>query len=241
MARLSDRYRVIAVDLYGYGKSPAWPGDRDLALEDEITQLAPILDSAERIHLVGHSYGGLVSLKLALGDPSRLASFTLYEPTCFFLLADDPENRAAYEEIAGIREETSRLVETGDLESSARRFIDYWVGPGAWSKTPEGARSTVANAMRKIRCEWPNAFENPLPADRIASLSMPILLLTGSGTTAAARGVVGKLRGLLPRAELIEIRGLGHMGPVTHPDPVNDAIAAFLDRVREGGGGRAAS
>ena len=39
-----------------------------------------------------------------------------------------------------------------------------------------------------------------------------------------------RLARLLPRAELVELEGLGHMGPVTHPDLVNERIRGFLER-----------
>jgi pimeloyl-ACP methyl ester carboxylesterase len=35
---------------------------------------------------------------------------------------------------------------------------------------------------------------------------------------------------VLPSVEVVELEGLGHMGPVTHPQPVNDAIRRFLER-----------
>lgn len=81
MEALADRYRVLAVDLYGYGKSPAWPADRGLRLADEIDLIQPILPRTGRYHLVGHSYGGAVALKMALDQSARIASLTLYEPT----------------------------------------------------------------------------------------------------------------------------------------------------------------
>lgn len=237
MESLSDRCRVVAMDLYGYGKSPAWPGDRELHLEDEIGLMAPILESTESIHLIGHSYGGLVALKLALMDPSRVASLTVYEPTCFFLLASNPSYRLASHEIMAIRDETIHLVDAGELEAAAQRFVDYWVGPGTWSKTSGGARATVAEGMRKVRFEWATSFDGSFLESGISSLAMPILLLTGSRSTAAGRGVVRILHDLLPRAEMIELPDLGHMGPVTHPQAVNNAITAFLERVQGDGAG----
>lgn len=232
MESLSKSYRVLAPDLFGYGRSPEWPPDRELLLEDEIGLLAPILQSAQTFHLIGHSYGGLVALKLALIDPSRIASLIVYEPTCFFLLAQRADFGASWQEIAAIRAETSRLIDAGDPEASARLFVEYWVGPGAWSKTPDPARATVVKGMRKIRFEWANGLDRPFPPDSLSSLTMPALFLTGSRSTAAARGVVQILRGLVPHAELIELPGLGHMGPVTHPDAVNGAVSAFLERVQ---------
>jgi len=233
MESMSDRYRVVAPDLYGCGKSPAWPGDRELLLDDEIALIEPALHSATRIHLVGHSYGGLIALRFATRNPGRVASLVVYEPTCFFVMADIPGFEAAHEEIMGVREDTSRLVEAGDLEGSARRFLEYWVGPDAWSKTSEAVRATVADVMRKVTFEWPNAFENAFPADDLRALAMPTLLLTGSASTLAGRSVVRALRDYLPHAETVEIPDLGHMGPVTHPQPVNRAIAEFLEGLRE--------
>lgn len=54
--RLADRFRVVAVDLYGYGRSLAWPGERPMYLDDQVALLEPILRAAEEpFHLVvGH-------------------------------------------------------------------------------------------------------------------------------------------------------------------------------------------
>ena len=87
MEQLGDRYHVIAADLYGSGKSPAWPGERPLWIDDQIAFLAPAFERAgERFHLVGHSFGGAIALKAALGLKPRLASLVLYEPVLFAVL-----------------------------------------------------------------------------------------------------------------------------------------------------------
>jgi pimeloyl-ACP methyl ester carboxylesterase len=46
MDRLADRYRILAVDLYGSGKSPSWPAVRTLSLADEVALLGPVLATA---------------------------------------------------------------------------------------------------------------------------------------------------------------------------------------------------
>src|SRR3954453_21987527 len=69
MERLASGYRVIAPDLYGAGHRPEWPSDRPIALADEVELLAPVLAAAGTpFALVGHSYGGAVALKAALGE-----------------------------------------------------------------------------------------------------------------------------------------------------------------------------
>jgi pimeloyl-ACP methyl ester carboxylesterase len=215
VASLSEKYHAVAVDLYGYGKSPDWPAVNDVRLVDEIALIEPILSQAGRFHLVGHSYGALISLKIALDNPDHIASLTLYEPTAFYFLEPGEPARL---EIETIRDETKRLLEAGENEKAAERFMDYWIGPGAWLATADSARAKIAKGMGKVRFEWGAGFDPECSSQQIQTLSMPILLLTGARTTSPARGVVAVLQKLLPRADFVELNSLGHMGPVTHPE-----------------------
>ena len=76
MDRLAGRFRTLAVDLYGSGKSPDWPADRPLTLADEVALLEPVFASVgDRFHLIGHSYGGAVALKALIeGHLEQLTS-----------------------------------------------------------------------------------------------------------------------------------------------------------------------
>src|SRR5215831_7960985 len=105
MERLADRFRVISVDLYGYGQSPPWPEGRALSLADEVRLLEPVLrDAGNRFHLIGHSYGGAIALRAALDRPERLLSLSLFEPVLFSLLAEEDPDQPAAREIALIAE-----------------------------------------------------------------------------------------------------------------------------------------
>jgi pimeloyl-ACP methyl ester carboxylesterase len=57
---------------------------------------------------------------------------------------------------------------------------------------------------------------------------MPILYVTGTASPESAHAVARRLLPALPRARLLELADIGHMGPVTHPEVVNEAIIAFL-------------
>lgn len=229
--RLSDRFRVIAADLYGYGKSPAWPEDREMYLDDQIALLEPVFDAAgEPFHLVGHSSGGAIALKAALKYPGRVRSLTVFEPVLFSLLvADDPKSPAT-REILAVRDDTIRLVGLGNLDASAERFIDYWLGHGTWAATPEARRPALAAAMQSVKPEWHAACCEPAPLAAFAALDVPTLLLTGAKSTLSARAVARLLTGVLPRVSVEEIAGVGHMAPVTHPEKVNPVIERFLER-----------
>jgi len=231
MDRLAPRFRVLAPDSYGAGKSPDWPSDRTIRLLDEVALIEPVLARAgSPLILVGHSYGAAVALIAALADPARVRAMVLYEPVLFGLLDAEtpPPNEAD-----GIRDavaDAGLALEAGNLEGAAERFIDYWMGRGAWKRTPEPRKPSIAASVVNVR-RWGHAlFTEPTPLHAFRSLDVPVLYMVGKRSTVSARGVARRLATALPRVELVELDDLGHMGPVTHPDLVNDVIAQYLER-----------
>jgi pimeloyl-ACP methyl ester carboxylesterase len=200
-----------------------------------VALLRPVLAAAgERFHLVGHSYGGAVALAAALAEPERVASLVLFEPVLFSLLiAEDPAQPAA-REILAVRDDTVAALERGDPQASGARFVDYWMGPGTWAALPAPRREGLALAMGTVRAEWEAAFREPAPLSAFGTLEMPVLYLTGSESPASAHGVARLLAKALPRVTTIEIEGVGHMGPVTHPDRVNELIERHLEETTAG-------
>ena len=73
--KLSRRYRVIALDIRGHGKSdkPHDPNQYGLELVDDVVRLMDHLGIG-KAHVVGYSLGGFITLKLALRHPDRLLS-----------------------------------------------------------------------------------------------------------------------------------------------------------------------
>lgn len=76
MRALRDRYRVVAVDLRGHGRS-AWP-DPKPTIDDFYADLEEFLDwMPERFSLVAHSFGGYLSTRLAATHPGRIRHLAL--------------------------------------------------------------------------------------------------------------------------------------------------------------------
>lgn len=229
MELLAARFHVLAPDTYGAGKSPPWPQGRKVALRDEVALLDPVFARAgERFSLVGHSYGGGIALIGALAHRQRLRSMALYEPTLFALVERESPN-----DVDGIRNAVAAAVAAlgrGDAPAAARCFIDFWMDEGAFDRMPERVQAASAEAVQNIQ-GWKEAlFGEPTPAEAFAALDVPVLLMVGSKSPLSSRAVARRLGRLLPRAELAELEGLGHMGPITHPDVVNQRIRAFLER-----------
>jgi pimeloyl-ACP methyl ester carboxylesterase len=73
-------------------------------------------------------------------------------------------------------------------------------------------------------------FTELTPLKAFHSLKIPVLYMVGKRSPPSAQGVARLLATALPRVELVEFENLGHMGPVTHPDAVNEVIEQFLER-----------
>jgi pimeloyl-ACP methyl ester carboxylesterase len=232
-SRLSGRHRVFTPDLYGAGDAPPWPGRRGLTLADEVALLEPVfLAAGESFHLVGHSYGGAVALQAALAEPGRVRSLVLIEPVLFgLLLAEDPGQPAVHE-ILALRDDTGAATQRGALDSAAERFIDYWMGRGTWACTPSPRREAAAQAMPAVSAEWSALFNETTPLRGYSSLRVPTLLVVGSQSPAPARSVTRLLTQTLPDVTTLELDGVGHMAPVTHPGLVNAAIEAHITKSR---------
>jgi len=232
MELLAPRFRVLAPDQLGAGRSPPWPpgkGSGDGRLDDEVALLAPVLDRIPgRFHLVGHSYGGALAMRLALSQPGRVLSLVMFEPTLFALLEQQQPGGAAAAGIARAAGAAAQAVALGDLDSAGRVFIDYWMGDGTWQAMPAERRSSTADAMRPIGT-WAQAlFAETATLNDIARLPMPVMLMGGSRSQASAREVLRLLRQALPQARAVTLPDVGHMGPVTHAEAVNREIEAFL-------------
>jgi pimeloyl-ACP methyl ester carboxylesterase len=229
---LGPKFHVLAPDSYGSGKSPPWPGERPLRLRDEVELLEPVLERAgEPVSLVAHSYGAAVALVAAVTRPGRIRALALYEPVLFSVLdAESPPPNAA----DGIREVVADAVAalaTGDRASAARRFIDYWMGPGAWGRMPDQRQAPILASIGHLGWWGEALLAEPTPLEAFARLDVPVLYMTGADSPPSSLGVARLLTGALPRVEVVRFEGLGHMGPVTHPEVVNEAIRAFIERV----------
>jgi len=233
MESLAPRYHVIAVDLYGAGKSPAWAEERPLTLRDELALLEPVFARARGpVTLVAHSYGAAVALIAALEHPERVHALAIYEPTLFSVVdAESPPPN----DVDGFRAalaDTAIAIDAGQPTTAARCFVDYWSGEGSFDEMPEPRREQVAASMTNIS-GWAHAcLSESTPLRHFSWLGAPVLYMAGKDSPASSRAVARVLTRALPRVHSIEFEGLGHMGPVTHPEVVNSVISQFLERHR---------
>lgn len=230
MERLSGKHRVVAPDLLGSGDNPPWPASTPFDFHQDLDALCTLFDSlGEPAHLVGHSYGGLLAILLARLRARSTRSVALYDPVAFGVLyeAADADGLA---DLARVDHDPAFLDEkTGGDAAWFERFVDYWNGTGAWRALPQVARDGFLRAGRKVFYEVKTLLDDRTPRAAYDVIEAPVLLMTGQHTPLAARRVNALLAESLPHARLEVIAGAGHMGPLTHPDRVNELIAENID------------
>jgi len=227
--RLAQRHRVIGLDLHGYGDNETLPEPRGgFALHHEVAlasrQVNRLVASRERVHFVGHSYGGLVALAFAHMQPDRVASLTLYEPVVFGVLERDDKARA---EIEGLAQRVACSVAAGHRHDAARIFADYWSGDGSYASMALPAQAALARRVDKLPLDFRAAMSWPGNRDDLRSITAPALLLGGNRSPVIVQRIQTLLEQSLPCCGVARF-DCGHMGPVTDPLRVNPSIEAFV-------------
>lgn len=231
MAGLADRLAMRALDLPGHGGTGLDPGgpNRDQAQADALR----LLPAAGPAHLIGHSYGATIALRLALTMPERVASLTLIEPVQFSLLAEaDP---AAFAAEAAAQAPFLDAAAAGDWPGAARLFLARWDGGVSAGSDPQ--RAAYMQARIPLVAAESLVLSDPdtcgVRVRDLHRITCPLLLVAGSVSPPVALRILDVIADHLPAARRLMVAGAGHMAPLTHPRPIAEAIAAL---VAEAGG-----
>jgi pimeloyl-ACP methyl ester carboxylesterase/ribosomal protein S18 acetylase RimI-like enzyme len=235
--RLAGCFHVMAPDLHGHGESGPWPGPGPLTLADEAAVITALADRAgEPIHLIGHSYGAAVALRFAQAHPERLRSLVLIEPVAFHLLREaGPACGALLAKIEGVAEAVARAAKGQGVTSGMARFVDFWNGDGTWSGTPAERCAAIEQRAGAVAANFGAALGETMPLFACRSITVPTLVVCGTETPTPARHIAEMLIRALPQAQVLRVADAGHMLPLTHPEIVNSAIVAHLDKATETG------
>ena len=217
-------FRVVRVDAHGHGQSPAPALDAPV-FDLDAQSLAPTLRHArDGIHLVGHSYGAALALRLALAVPRQVRSLTLFEPVLFSLLLEPEADAAAREDILQVGRTIGLWVGMRQTMRAARVFVDFWSGPGSWQRLSGRQQQTVAQRMPVIAAHFRSLLGSGVMLSHVRQLRVPTLLMSGGRSRRAALSLVDMLAQSWPHAEQHRFADAGHLAPMTRARPVNERI-----------------
>ncbi|MDR7295974.1 pimeloyl-ACP methyl ester carboxylesterase [Pelomonas aquatica] len=223
-------------DLFGHGTRPGWPElmPSQLCVEANGVLAGLSLPREQGFHLVGHSYGGTVALQIALQQPRRVLSLTLYEPVAFGLLPALGPNEPEWAEIREVAATLGAALDRGDDLGAARGFCGYWQGRNIWRELDDTRRLRLAEAMPTVRRHFEALFNARWSDSLLGLLRMPVHLICGTATRASAQRVAQSLAGRLPNVRFDWLEGAGHLAPITDAARVNELILESLGAMQLG-------
>src|SRR5215468_10536083 len=173
---LKARFRLIAPDLIGYGRTDPWPEEYVFSLDDELRLIEPLIEHLPGgVHVVAHSYGGVVALALARAGRVVVRSLTLIEPVAFHMARSDPQ---AWAEVERFSSGFAQRMAKGEVDDAMRHFVDYWSSAGTWEAMEEGTRVHMRRAAPKIMHEFESASADPR-VDALREVAFPVRLIAG--------------------------------------------------------------
>lgn len=218
---LGGRIDLSGFDMPGHGRSDDWmPGPGDPDYFTAVTRLAAAL--IERpLDLIGHSFGAVVALRIAVAAPEAIRSLTLIEPV-LFAAHPDPDQQARDARMAA-------LLERGDAAQAATEFLSVWgQGPAPDAPSPRLIRQVALVAETGAALHEDSG--RLLRPDGLEAIDAPVLLIQGGDSPPVVGGIIDALAARLPDVGRATIPGAGHMAPLTHPAQVAGLIGVNLDR-----------
>ncbi|NNH68977.1 alpha/beta hydrolase [Nocardia uniformis] len=236
VADLAERYEVVTWDRRGHSRSRA--GDSPGSRTEDAADLAALIEYlGGPVHVVGNSYGAIVTLTLVAARPDLIVTAAVHEPPLFALLedADDPAITRALAAVHRNVSTVARLIETGDHRGAAEHFIEnVALGPGGWERLPAAFRAVLeANAPTYLdEVRDPTALS--IDAAALAATTVPLLLTHGTESPALFPAVIAELSLLVPTAQTDTYTGAGHLPHTTHPHEWVARLTAFHDQAGPG-------
>jgi 3-oxoadipate enol-lactonase len=216
--RLARRYRVVAVDLAGHGRSPhvARPG-RMAAHVADVAGLVEKIGGGPAV-LVGVSFGGMIAQELALARPDLVAAL---------VLAGCPGAIPAAGRAAIL--ERGRAAEAGGMAAVAEATLARWFTPGFLGSA--AVARVRARLLADDPSDWAATWEAVAGHDalgRLGAVRVPALVIAGEEDAATPFAAKQALAAALPGGRLQVLPGAPHMMQIECEAEFAAAVEGFL-------------
>ncbi len=221
---LSKQYRVIAVDLRGFGQSKSNTPFTMKSLAEDICSLLRAINATPCV-LGGLSMGGYVALAFAREYQKDLRGLMLIDTRAE---GDTSEGKAG-------RQKMIDLARTSGSKAVADQMMPKMLAPSTPKNQP-----AVAQDLQRIMEACPAlTIEHALAAMRdrddqtafLPSISVPTLILVGQEDAITPPKMAEAMNAQIPRSKLVIIPDAGHMSPMEKPQEVTRAMQELLARL----------
>jgi pimeloyl-ACP methyl ester carboxylesterase len=215
---LAGRFELVVPNRGGY--PPNQPLER-IDFEEQVVELEPLLEGGA--HLVGHSYGGVISMLLAARRPDAVRSLTVSEPPAFGVARGNPD-------VERLVSELEAFITAGPYEP-AEYLRGFLAIVGSGMQLPDPLPPDLEQGARAAMAERPPT-EARIPLDELAAAPFPKLVVSGAHS-AAFDAVCDVLEDRLG-AERAMLPGAGHSIP--RAPGYNELLAAFISAAEPNSG-----
>jgi len=232
---MANQHEVLACELPDYPDSDyqrCFSNNGMSAVADPI--LKDIQKLGQPVHLVGHSFGGAVALKIALTQPNLIKSLTLYEPASFHIMNDDDdEDRNLFSDLKRIADTLSAETLAGRPDLGMKGFVDFWNGEGAWENLSRAAQCNLAKSAKLVASDFSCLFHETWKMKSLGCINIPTMMLVGMNSPAIAQQTAIRIAGHIDNARIEMLPNLGHMAPVFNPQCINPLIHQHIIQVEK--------
>lgn len=219
---------LLAPDFPSHGGSAPWDALRHPDYQRLCTQIAAGL-IARPVDLIGHSFGAVVALRLAVAAPDAVRSLTLIEPVLFAAL---PEGETR-DHLRATQAQFEAMIAQGEAEAAAARFYARWGAGEAWESLSQSRRARftalapVCAAAGRAHLDDPSDI---LRAGGLESIDAPVMMILGEESPSIVHEAAAVVAGRFADVGTAVVPQAGHMLPFTHSASVRDLIAMNLER-----------
>ncbi len=222
--KLALEHRCMLIKLPGHCGMPDPKDFSKPTVDTELAIIEEVIDTQtdEPVHLVGHSFGGVIALAQALKGNLALSQISLFEPVNVSILdkvQDKTMNEQLHQFLSHYRQCVSR-----DIPYSCGQVIDFWAGSGAFDLLPSGIKNSmnalVANNIR----HWDIEASLDIKLNDLQKLNIPTRLVSGTQSNPLATAICEHLSSIIENSKNYRIEGASHFLVTSHAAECIEAL-----------------
>ena len=229
----SRRYRTLILSLR-HCYPEIWDGEGgNLSLHQHVLDLAAFIKTLnlQPAHLVGHSRGGAVVLKLACLYPDLIRSMVLVDPAPFIhLFNDHSQISPELEKRNAVITASLDLLENGELDQGLEVFTDAVSRPGAWKSLPESAKQIRRDNAWSLKSLITDSQE-PIDCADLKGIQRPCLLMNGEFSPRVYSIMHRRIEQCLEAYDKGVVMDASHGMHVDNPESFNAILEDFLMQI----------